>query len=62
VHPLVPGGLALVPELRGSERAIKDGVFGGVDPLVLRQRAGIPEPLLAVRAHRRVPSPRVLPR
>ena len=34
----------------GAERAIKGGATGGVDPLVLRQLAGTPEPLLAVPA------------
>ena len=42
---LVPRNVALALELHGAERATKRG---GVDPLMLRQLAGTPEPLLAV--------------
>ena len=45
VGPHVPGCFTLLAKLLGAVRAIKGG---GVDPLVLRQRSGTPEPLLAV--------------
>ena len=49
VDPFVLSCFALVAELLGAERATKRAhCFRGVDPLVLRQLAGTPEPLLAV--------------
>ena len=48
VRPLVRSCFALRAELLWAERATKRGGFRGVDPLVLRQLAGTPEPLLTV--------------
>ena len=42
--------VTLAAELLGAERAIKGSIICGVGPLVLRQLAGTPEPLLTVPA------------